>query len=91
MATQLVPLQQPFGQEVVVQAHLPALHVCPLTHGLPHSPQLLVSVWRFVATQVVPLQQPFVQELAVQAHLPALQICPVAQAWPHVPQLLLSV
>jgi hypothetical protein len=85
--TQVVPLQQPFGHELALQAHLPAEQVVPVPQTAqlaPAVPQVaLLDVWHdappvpqlamlWLVTQVVPLQQP-VHELLLQAHWPLAQ------------------
>ncbi|MES1164343.1 MAG: hypothetical protein ABUR63_01190 [Verrucomicrobiota bacterium] len=43
-ATQVLPLQQPLGQEAALQTHAPALQTWPLEQAWPQAPQLLASV-----------------------------------------------
>ena len=83
--------QQPFGHELALQAHAPAVrsHICPAAqaaHWAPFLPQAaLVAVMHWPAA----LQQPEVQEPPPQEHDPALQVWPAAQATqsaPLVPQ-----
>jgi hypothetical protein len=88
--TQAVPLQQPFGHELALQAHLPAEQAVPVPQTAqlaPAVPQVaLLEVWHLPLES----QQPFGHELALQTHLPPLQAWPVAQApqdAPPVPQL----
>lgn len=72
-ATQVVPLQQPFGHDVALHAHLPALQVVPVPQTAqlaPPVPQVgLLEVWHLPLES----QQPFGHDVALQAHLPALQ------------------
>ncbi|MFL5307446.1 MAG: hypothetical protein ACJ8F1_19665 [Polyangia bacterium] len=92
MATQVVPLQQPFVQEAAVQAQAPLLHVCPEPQGPQVPPPLPQdeALCALTATHVAPLQQPVGQVLALQTHLPALQVWPLVHACPHMPQLPVS-
>jgi hypothetical protein len=87
-------LQQPLGQEVASQTHLPAaLHSSPLAQGLqatPPMPQVVVDdVWHWPLES----QQPFGHEVASQTHFPcALHSCFVphgVHATPLRPQLVL--
>jgi hypothetical protein len=99
--TQVLPLQQPFGQEVTLQTHspLPVSHSWPVAHEeqlAPATPQE-PFVSEPYATQVRPLQQPFGQDVALQTHWPfarlhtssLLQASHVAPPDPH--KLLLSL
>jgi hypothetical protein len=84
--------QQPFGQELALQTHLPPLQVWPLAHApqlAPPVPQVPM-LCALCTTQVVPLQQPLPQEPALQTHCPPLQAWPLpqaAQAAPLLPQV----
>ena len=85
--TQVLPLQQPFGQEVASHTHAPlcVLHSWPLAqlvHVEPAEPHM-----PFVSlpsdSQLTPLQQPE-QTVPSQVHAPALE-----QVWPepHAPHV----
>jgi hypothetical protein len=90
-ATQVVPLQQPFGHDVALQTHLPvASQVCPIVHELhvaPPTPQVCVlEVWQSPFLS----QQPFGHDVALQTQAPFEQAWPVAQGVqlaPFVPQV----
>ncbi len=82
--TQVFPLQHPFGQEPLLQVHVPllTLHVCPV----PHAPQVAPAVPHDGVDSDPhgshvpvgpPLQQPMGQEVASQTQLPVpLHSCP---------------
>jgi hypothetical protein len=82
--------QQPFGQLVLSQTHLPPTQRWPLGQAT-HAPPLVPQNWLDVpAWQVVPLQQPLGQLVAVQTQVPLEHAWPAAQATqvaPLVPQL----
>jgi hypothetical protein len=82
--------QQPFGQLVLSQTHLPPTQRWPLGQAT-HAPPLVPQNWLDVpAWQVVPLQQPLGQLVAVQTQAPFTHAWPAAQATqvaPLVPQL----
>jgi hypothetical protein len=94
-ATHVVPLQQPFGHDVALQTHAPALEqVVPLGQAA-HAPPLMPHVcadpgeWHCLLLS----QQPPAHDEALQAHAPFTQVWPVAQAVqlaPPVPQVALA-
>jgi hypothetical protein len=87
-----VPLlsQQPLGQLVASQTHLPPTQRWPLGQ-VTHAPPLVPQNWLDVpGWQIVPMQQPLGQLVAVQTQVPFTHAWPAAQATqvaPFVPQL----
>jgi hypothetical protein len=80
---QVLPLQQPFGQLVLLQTHCPLEQVWPAEQALPHAPQLLTSLLR---SSQLPLQQ--AGEVPVQvAHVapPVPQVVVVFPGWQVLP------
>ncbi len=81
---QVLPLQQPLGQEAAVQTHCPFEHswVAPQgTHAAPVRPHFLPLLGGL--TQVLPSQQPPWQLLELQVVLGVSHCRLVAlQAWP---------
>jgi hypothetical protein len=80
--SQLLPLQQPFGQLALVHTHWPLLQVCPAVHTLPQAPQLFTSLCSLTH---VPLQLvwPVGQTHALPEHTP-----PLGQVTHAPPQLV---
>jgi hypothetical protein len=60
--------QQPFGQEVALQAQEPPTHANPVPHAVQAAPPVPHSELVGGFTQVVPLQQPLGHEVALQTH-----------------------
>jgi hypothetical protein len=65
-----VESQQPFGQEVALQTHLPEAQVVPFAQGAQVAPPVpqVPMLSALCMTQVVPLQQPPLHEPALQTH-----------------------
>jgi hypothetical protein len=87
-------VQQPFGQEFALQAHVPCVvsHV-PAAHATQAAPPVphCEADCDESGTQVLPLQQPLGHDVASHTHWPVFlsQSCPDAharQAAPPVPQ-----
>jgi hypothetical protein len=67
--------------------HVPAPHIVPDAHALPHDPQLLPSVWR--STQAP--EQAVMPVLHAMVHIPLEHDITAGQTVPHEPQLFVSV
>ncbi|MEZ4393713.1 MAG: hypothetical protein R3A48_21800 [Polyangiales bacterium] len=63
-------------------AQVPALHVCPASHAVPHAPQFIGSLRR--SRQLAPQALSPAPQLA--AHAPAAHTVPAGHAAPHAPQ-----
>jgi hypothetical protein len=92
VATQVVPLQQPFGHAVALQTQAPPVEqVVPpgqAVHAPPFVPHVAANggAWHWR----LPSQQPPAQEEALQTHMPPEQVWPAAHAVhaaPPVPQV----
>jgi hypothetical protein len=87
------PLQQPFGQEVASQTHVPlaVLHSSPGAHAPQVAPAVPHDAFDSAlhASQVPEaVQQPFGHDCALHTQLPvALQSVPAGQAWQAAPPL----
>jgi hypothetical protein len=95
---QVLPLQQPVGQDTALQdpavLHEPLMQLCPGAHAKQAAPPVPQAV-ELGVVQVFPLQQPVGHDVASQVggavHEPFTQLCPAAhatQATPAVPQAL---
>ena len=96
-STQLLPWQQPPGQEAGVHSQTPlapqACRAAQAAQAAPAAPHF-AAVWVAYKTQapVVASQQPLGHEVASQTHVVPLQRCPAAhamQAAPPTPQAVL--
>jgi hypothetical protein len=74
----------PCGGALLVETHLPAVHVCDEVHVVPHLPQLELSVC--VSTQALPQSVPVPQTHTLLVHV-ALD----GHTLPQLPQLLESL
>ncbi len=68
--------QQPLGQDVALQTHLPASQTLPVAQAMQAAPAVAHCALVVGVTQVSLAQQPFGQEVASQEHLPVTQRCP---------------
>jgi hypothetical protein len=92
LATQVVPLQQPIGQDAAVHSHAPVL---PQAWPLAQVPQAAPPVPHFAllspayATQALPAQQPSGHDVASHTHWPFVPhswpVAHAAQAPPAIP------
>jgi hypothetical protein len=89
VATQVVPLQQPFGQEEALQTQAPAPEqAVPLgqaVHAAPFVPHVAVDGGAWHCR--LPSQHPPAHEEALQAHIPFEQVWPAAQAVQAAPPM----
>jgi hypothetical protein len=92
VATQLVPLQQPFGHEVALHTHAPpAEQVVPPGQAVqepPFIPQVAADGGEWHCR--LPSQQPPAHDDELHAHMPFAHVCPAAhaaQAAPPIPQV----
>jgi hypothetical protein len=81
---QLPLSQQPLGQLVRSQVHLPPTHSWPDAHVAQAAPPEPHAPLALPARQVVPLQQPL-HEVALHTHLPRTHCWPAAHGPPVVP------
>jgi hypothetical protein len=87
--THVLPLQQPFGQDVASQTHCPVvvLHSWPVAHAAqlapaaPHDPPFSDAY----GTHVLPLQHPFGHDVASHTQRPPLHSWPTAHAMQTAP------
>jgi hypothetical protein len=92
--TQVLPLQQPFGQLDALQTHCPCEQACPAAQALQLLPPLphCVLLSLVSATHSLPLQQPAQLEVVQSAtHWPPSRWKLGLQLEPHAPPLQLSV
>jgi hypothetical protein len=83
VASQVVPTQQPCGQDFASQTHAPlALHSCPVLQSVQDAP-FVPHVELLRAWHSLPSQHPEAHDVPSHSHLPLEQRWP----WSHAPHL----